>query len=342
MNDFRFELTKYGKAAGKPQQKRFQHLLTDNDIAFPNTVSIEDIDAAFENFVKNELEIVYDGKKLPTINTMSNQRLSMYGQTWQQTDESNNILLNFKMYNRELDVKKGSIVGEIYNIPGHRDYVIGYKAVRQKNMLIGYDVYTVKEPTAVDLTYKVNIVTNKRELVSKFTEKIYYCFNGLQTYIYPRGHAMSMKIIEAVDESDYSLDDRKFYSQGFTILVKGFFLDESDFIITHKPIRTCLNLTETDEKYVQGEINGDTVTLTATAKGTTTSCDIVYNGECPRLILDTINLQNVNSLEFYINEELVDLENAEIIVETDDSLRFNYQVNDTHNDILIELIFNKQ
>ena len=88
----------------------------------PKTLGYEDIDRCFKEWVENELNIVQDGVKLPTMVLYSNQRFSEYIQTWRFTDENNNIRLNFKTVTRENNPSHGTIVGDTYNIPGDRFY----------------------------------------------------------------------------------------------------------------------------------------------------------------------------------------------------------------------------
>ena len=57
----------------------------------PKTLTYEDIDRSFKEWVEKNIELIQDGKKLPTMVLYSNQRFSEYMQTWQYTDENNNI-----------------------------------------------------------------------------------------------------------------------------------------------------------------------------------------------------------------------------------------------------------
>ena len=88
----------------------------------PKTLSYEEIDKSFKEWVENEINIVQDGIKLPTMVLYSNQRFSEYMQTWKYTDENNNIRLNFKTITRDSNPSHGTIVGDTYNIPGDRYY----------------------------------------------------------------------------------------------------------------------------------------------------------------------------------------------------------------------------
>ena len=90
----------------------------------PKTLTYEDIDKSFKEWVENSIDIIQDGKSLPTMTLFSNQRFSEYMQTWRYTDENNNVRLNFKTVTRENNPSHGTILGDTYNIPGDRFYTI--------------------------------------------------------------------------------------------------------------------------------------------------------------------------------------------------------------------------
>ena len=63
----------------------------------PQPLEYIDIDAAFKEWVENDLEINFEGKKVPTIALFSSQRFSEYIETWEDSDDQKNILMNFKI-----------------------------------------------------------------------------------------------------------------------------------------------------------------------------------------------------------------------------------------------------
>lgn len=206
----------------------------------PKTVRYEDIDNEFKNWVENKLTIVQDGIKLPTMVLYSNQRFSEYMQTWQYTDENNNVRLNFKTLTRETNPNHGTIVGETYNIPGDHFYNFkSIQAIDENGKKYRLD-YKMKQPTPVDLIYKVSIMTNRYTTLNDFNETIQQLFNAQQNYISPNGHYMSITLENISDESEYNIEDRQFFSQSFTAKVKGYILRESDFKIEENPIAAII------------------------------------------------------------------------------------------------------
>lgn len=201
----------------------------------PKTVSYEDIDRAFKDWVENKLNIVQDGIKLPTMVLYSNQRFSEYLQTWQYTDENNNVRLNFKTVTRDNNPGHGTIVGDSYNIPGERFYNFkSIQAVDENGKKYRID-YKMKQPSAVDLVYKISIMTNRYVTLNEFNETIHKVFNAKQSYISPNGHFMSVTLENISDESEYNIEDRQFFSQTFTAKVKGYILKEDDFRVEENP-----------------------------------------------------------------------------------------------------------
>lgn len=222
--------------------------IIDKSVNFSKGVMLKDIDQAFTEWVEKELYIVFDGEVMPTFKLFSNQRISEYAQNWSHTDSMGNILLNFKTISRENNPKKGNNQGGAFNIPGERDYIVGYVPVLQENGQEAYDMYTMKQPYTLDLTYTVTMVTNKYELINNMNQLVHNKFSALQAYIFPNGHAMPMKLSDVSDESEYSIDDRKYYSQSYKIELLAYIIDPSGFKVTHIPSRLKIRTSSMDKK----------------------------------------------------------------------------------------------
>lgn len=206
----------------------------------PKTVTYEDIDRAFKDWVENEIDIAQDGIKLPTMVLYSNQRFSEYMQTWKYTDENNNIRLNFKTVTREPNPTHGTIVGDSYNIPGERFYTFKSIPAIDENGKKYKLEYKMKQPTTVDLVYKISIMTNRYVTLNEFNERVQQLFNAKQQYIAPNGHFMSITLENISDESEYNIEDRQFFSQNFTAKVKGYIIKDDDFRVEENPIASII------------------------------------------------------------------------------------------------------
>lgn len=236
------------KTEGIERRRNMSKLILDNAPNFPLGVTYKDIDKTFMEWVENDLYIAYDGKKLPTFKLFANQRLNEYAQTWQHLDELGNVLMNFKTVTRDNDPKKGTSQGEYFNIPGNRDYPMFVVPKLQENGTEAYDMYSMKQPFSIDMVYRVAIITNKYELINEMNLTMNYQFKSINCYIAPNGHYMPMTLENISDESEYSIDDIKYYSQTYEIKIKAYIIKEEDFKVTHIPSRLSTRLLGLEEK----------------------------------------------------------------------------------------------
>ena len=139
---------------------------------------------------------------------------------WEHSDEFGNLYLNFKTVNRDKNPSFGKNQGELWNIPGQRKYTLLQREVLEDNGTESYEIYTMKQPYAVDLSYTINFVTTTVDYLNQFNQKINKLFAARQYYIRPNGHFIPMVIDEISDETAYSISDRKFYVQSVTINLK--------------------------------------------------------------------------------------------------------------------------
>ena len=224
---------------------------------FPNPLTYEDIDREFKKWVEESLAISYEGKNLPTMTLFSNQRFSEYMQSWTFTDEDQNPILNFKAINRENNPKSGTINGESKNIPGEHTWLMKRLVATDKNNREYFIEYRMKQPFGVDLIYKVSLFTNKYELLNDFNQLVNDRFKAIDTYIRPNGHYISMKLDDISDDSEYSLNDRQYYSQSYTITVKAYIIPEDSFIVHEVPRLAFIGFDiEGDGSYADIEVGG--------------------------------------------------------------------------------------
>ena len=224
---------------------------------FPNPLTYEDIDREFKKWVEESLEISYEGKRLPTMTLFSNQRFSEYMQSWKFTDEDQNPILNFKTISRENNPKSGTINGESKNIPGEHTWLMKRVVATDKNNREYFIEYRMKQPIAVDLIYKVSLFTNKFELLNKFNLIVNDRFKAIDCYIRPNGHYISMKLNDISDDSEYSINDRQYYSQSFNITVRAYIIPEDSFIVHEVPRLAFIGFdVEGEGSYADIEVGG--------------------------------------------------------------------------------------
>lgn len=223
---------------GKEKQKELLTEILKSSSFLPSTVTYKDIDESFKSWVEKDLEIKNDsGNNFPTMVLYSNQRFSEYTQSWKYTDIHNNVLLNFKTVNRENNPQYGKIQNGYWNIPGDRFYTMKKEIVLDDNGSESFLIMKMKQPTAIDLVYKVSIFTTQYRTINEFNVKINQLFNSRQCYIRPNNHYMPMNLENISDESSYNIDDRQFYGQTYHIKVMGYIITEDDYRVEEVPLK---------------------------------------------------------------------------------------------------------
>jgi hypothetical protein len=203
----------------------------------PKTVEYKDIDEAFKKWVEEKLYITAEGKEVPTMVLYSNQRFSEYTQSWEFTDANKNLILNFKTVSRENNPQYGSIHNRLWNIPGERFYLMKRCKVLDDNGTESFLDLKMKQPMAIDLSYKVTIFCTKYQLINDFNTLVNGLFDARQEYIWPNNHPMPMTLDGIQDESNYQIDDRQFYGQSYNIKVMAYIITEDDYRVEEIPLK---------------------------------------------------------------------------------------------------------
>lgn len=203
----------------------------------PRHLLYDDIDRAFKDWVEGSLKISYNDKVLPTMVMYSNQRFTEYSQTWQYTDENKNLLLNFKTITRDNNPEYGNIQNGLWNIPGERFWLMKRMVVLDDNGSESFLDLEMKQPMAIDLSYKVSIFTTNFETINAFNILVNDQFKARQAYICPNGHYIPMTLDGIADKSSYQIDNRQFYSQSYDIKVNAYILKDDDFRVVERPIK---------------------------------------------------------------------------------------------------------
>jgi hypothetical protein len=234
------------KAFGVERRRNMSKLILEHGTPFPKPIEYSDIDNTFYEWVKEHVQIVYDGKRLPTYKLYSTQRLSEYLQTWNEQDDTGNPIINFLTITRENNPQKGENQGNYFNIPGHKDFAMFYVPVLQENGTEAFDKYTMKQPFQVNFLYSVSIIANKMEIINEVNELMHYEFSAIDCYISPNEHPMSMTLEDVSDNSEYTIDDRKYYSETYKIKVRGYIIRKEDYKVERIPSRMILPWRDSD------------------------------------------------------------------------------------------------
>lgn len=221
------------RSRGYPRRAGYSKEIVYKEPDFPRPLEYADIDAAMNEFVNKEIELTdYEGRRIPTYTLYSPQRFSEYSQTWEHTDEDGNLLMNFKTITRTGDGKAGSQQGGYYNIPNGRYYTLFRKTVLDDDGSEHIEVYSMRQPVAVDLSYRINFVTNVFEMINEFNMRIHELFQARQCYIRPNGRYVPLVLDEVNDETEYSIENRKFFVQSIVIKAMAYITRQDDYKVS--------------------------------------------------------------------------------------------------------------
>lgn len=323
------------KDYGIARRKSYAKTILEDAPVFPKPLEYEDIDRAMFEFVEKEIEMVANNKLLPTFTLFSNQRFSEYSQSWQHTDEEGNLLMDFKTINRENNPKPGDNQGGYRNIPGNQRYTLLIKDVLEDNGQECYEIYSMKQPYCVDLTYRISIITNIFENINTFNEIINDLFKSIQCYIRPNGHWIPLTLEDIADNSEYSIQDRKFYNQTVTVSAKAYIIRKSDFKVEKKPKNIKLFMqgdtrrpkpTINIEEYYDDKIGYKSIDMTIDFKESETKVEFVIDVDFVVTEIKTSNIRNVrlsvNDVPYYIDKgfEVKNGDNIKIVLKLVDDL----------------------
>ena len=227
-------------AVGKERRLNMEKIVLENQPNFPKTLNYEDIDLAVYEWLDKEFDLACDGNKLKTYKLFSNQRISEYGQAWQNLDEKGNLDINFKTITRESNPQKGEIQGGNYAIPENIRFTMFRVKGIDENGSECIETYSMKQPVSVNLIYNIGIFTNFYAMLNRMNTMVHQQFRSLEKYIFPNGFAIPMELNSVSDESEYTIDDRKYYSQTFQIKVMAYLITNDDYVVTKCPARAVV------------------------------------------------------------------------------------------------------
>lgn len=219
-------------------RKRFVKDILNDSTFFPKTVGYKDIDESFKEWVEEELRVVFEDEVVPTYALFSNQRFTEYMQMWENVDENRNVKMNFKVITRDNNPKERSMYAKAGNIPNNNKFLMKRVEALNDQGKTCYVDYRMAQPLTIDLSYRLTLVTNKYELMNEFNTIVNSKFRSIQSYLFVNGHPMPMKLNNISDDSDYTADDRQYFSQTFEINLSGYILTKDDFEVTVNPVVT--------------------------------------------------------------------------------------------------------
>lgn len=289
-------------------RKSYAQDIVHNAPIYPKPLEYADIDVAFNKFVEEELGLSVNGKDVPTFTLFSNQRFSEYSQTWKHSDNEGNLILNFKTINRSTTPQGGENQGGLWNIPGDRFYTLLQRSVLEDNGTESVEVYSMKQPYAATLEYRVSFVTDLFENLSTFNELINDLFKARQFYIRPNEHYIPLILESVDDESKYSVSDYRFYVQTVTIKALAYIIHEEDIKVEKFPKRVHIGFVgdKSKKKKVnidieedEDELKNQTIRLSLAFEKWHDKADFQIDTD---MVIQTIDKTNIRNMRIFVND----------------------------------------
>lgn len=195
----------------------------------PKSVLHADLDRGMLDFVKNDLKVVTGGKTVPMVDIiLTTQNWSQYVETATFVNLDYNVEPPFITVVRSPDVKYGTNPSLQYTIPNRKQFYYASVPTWNGNEQ-GMDIYTIPQPVPVDITYSVKIVCNRMRELNQLNKVILQKFSSRQAYTFIKGQYVPIIMNNVSDESQMTLDARKYYVQNYDFTMLGYLIDEEEF-----------------------------------------------------------------------------------------------------------------
>ena len=211
----------------------------------PKSVLHADLDRGMLDFVKTDLEVISAGKAVPMLDIIvTTQNWSQYLETALFTDMDNNPSPPFITVVRNPEVKFGTNPSLLYTIPNRKQFYYASVPTWNGNEQ-GMDIYSIPQPVPVDITYNVKIVCNRMRELNQLNKVVMQKFTSRQAYTFIKGQYVPIILNNISDESQVTIDARKYYIQNYEFIMLGYLIDEEEFEV--KPaIARVTQLVEVD------------------------------------------------------------------------------------------------
>jgi hypothetical protein len=294
----------------------------------PKSVLHADLDRGMLDFVKTELEVITAGKIVPMLDIIiTTQNWSQYLETWKFVDLDYNPSPPFITVVRQPEVKYGTNPSLQYTIPNRKQFYYASVPTWNGNEQ-GMDIYTIPQPVPVDIKYSVKIICNRMRELNQLNKVVMQTFSSRQAYTFIKGQYVPIILDNVSDESQMTMDARKYYVQNYDFTMLGYLIDEDEFEV--KPaIQRITQLVEIDtttrrqkiDKYPKNpdEFPSDFLFVS----GNTTLVDMIdFTAN-----MSLVGTDNVDTYDVYINDDYYGSDVSLIQITTNDILRIEVTKN---------------
>lgn len=195
----------------------------------PKSVLHADLDRGMLDFVKDDLKVVSEGKVVPMIDIIITlQNWSQYVETATFANMDFNVAPPFITVVRQPEVKYGTNPALQYTIPNRKQFYYASVPTWNGNEQ-GMDIYTIPQPVPVDINYSVKIVCNRMRELNQLNKIVMQKFSSRQAYTFIKGQYVPIILNNVSDESQLTLESRKYYIQNYDFTMLGYLIDEEEF-----------------------------------------------------------------------------------------------------------------
>jgi hypothetical protein len=237
----------------KELSERDRELMDGTDLKttyLPKSIKLDDLDIMFyREFKDGKLSFITNGQNIPVV-FMTLQRWTEFSKTWTITDDDKNILFPVITIKRGT-VEKGTYAGGRSTIPNRK--VFNYVEVpTYKDGKLGYDLYRIPQPVAVDITYEIRFFSRNELEVNDFLEKMLTSFTELHHYVDFNGHYFPVTMEGSSDEDSLEINADRYYVKKMDLKLKAYIQNENEFeiikAINRKVVITDVNGKEVDRQ----------------------------------------------------------------------------------------------
>jgi hypothetical protein len=290
----------------------------------PKSVLHADLDRGMLDFVKEDLKVVTAGKAVPTIDIiLTTQNWSQYVESATFVNLDYNVEPPFVTLVRSPEVKYGTNPSLQYTIPNRKQFYYASVPTWNGNNQ-GMDIYTIPQPVPVDINYSVKIVCNRMREINQMNKIVLQKFSSRQAYTFIKGQYVPIIMNNNSDESQMTMDSRKYYVQSYDFTMLGYLIDEEEFEVKPAIARSLL-VYELDtslikkKKLKEPENPDEFLTNFTYVTGNTSLSEIIeYTAN-----MNVVGSENITSYDVFINNDYFGSDVNLIQISTNDILRID-------------------
>jgi hypothetical protein len=222
---------------------------------------------------------------------------------------------------RQPEVKFGTNPALQYTIPNRKQFYYASVPTWNGNEQ-GMDIYTIPQPIPVDINYSVKIICNRMRELNQLNKIVMQKFSSRQAYTFIKGQYVPIILNNISDESQTTLDARKYFIQNYDFTMLGYLIDEEEFQV--KPaISRVAQIMELDTTVLKRrrpkfpENPDDFLSNFLFIVGNDSLSEIIDF----RANMTLLGTTNVESFDVFINDDYYGSDVSEIQITTNDILR---------------------